>query len=257
MIKRLSFVLRLTDGCLDRALTGSEAAIWVDGVKYPHEYKPNGYFVVSDLREGGHSVAVKSPIFQTETMTVRVGSSEEPVRYLSLNPSEAYPGAVRFPRITGRAVGVRKIYIMRTKYRMKIAEDSVRAGNTSVRLFCGGARPRLPAAFRVGDGACGETVMLSRSDGELYTLREPFAFPHPRSSAVFPLIRLLCAADGSFFFVVPPEFRPDKDGAIRLGVLLEYGGISEKTEWITKGSGRTELGDIILCGQDQKVKKGG
>lgn len=246
MIKRLSFAFRLLDGYLNRALTGSEAGIWVDGMKYPHEYKPNGYFVVADLKEGEYSVAVKSPKFQTETMTIRVGGSEDPVRYLTLNPSESHPAARHSPRIAGRAVGARELYIMRTKCGLKIAEDAAEAGNTSVKLFCGGARPRLPAIFQIKDKTAsrGEIVTLIGAEGDVYRLGEPLAFSYPRSSEVIPLIRLLCAENGAFFFVVPPEFRPDKDGKIKLGVLTERGGVLEETEWVAESTGRTELGDI-------------
>lgn len=246
MIKRLSFAFRLLDGFLNRALTGSEAAIWVDGMKYPHEYKPNGYFVVSDLKEGEYSVAVRSPEFQTETMTIRVGGSEDPVRYLTLNPSGSHPAALRSPRIAGRAVGVQRLYIMRTRCGLKIAEDTAEAGNISVKLFCGGARPCLPAFFRIRDKTVsrGEIVTLIGAEGDVYRLGEPLAYSHPRSSSVIPLIRLLCAENGAFFFVVPPEFCPDKDGKIKLGVLAERGGVWEEAEWVVGSSGRTELGDI-------------
>lgn len=252
MIKRLSFALRLLDGFLNRALTGSEAEIWVDGTKYPHEYKPNGYFVVVDLKEGEYSVAVKSPKFQTETMTICVGGSEDPVRYLTLNPSESHPAALRSPRIAGRAVGAQELYIMRTGRGLKIAEDTAEAGNTSVKLFCGGARPRLPAFFRIRDKTASrsEIVTLTGAKEDVYRLGEPLAFSHPRSSEVIPLIRLLCAENGAFFFVVPPEFRPDKDGKIKLGVLAKRGGVLEETEWVAGSTGKTELGDI-------KWEKGG
>lgn len=246
MIKRLSFVLRLLDGFRNRALTGSEASIWVNGGKCPHEYKPNGYFVVSDLKEGEYSVAVKSPMYQTETMTIRVGGSEDPVRYLTLSPSESHPAALCFPRIAGRVVGTRELYIMRTGRGLKIAEDTAEAGNTSVKLFCGGARPRLPAVFRIRDriASHSEIVPLIGAEGDVYRLGEPFAFSHSRASAVIPLIRLPCAEDGAFFFVVPPEFRPDRNGKIKLGVLAERGGVWEETEWAAESAGRTELGEI-------------
>lgn len=246
MIKRLSFALRLLDGFLNRALTGSEAAIWVDGRKYPHEYKPNGYFVVAGLREGEYSVAVKSPKFQTEKMTVRVGGSEDPVRYLTLSPSESHPAALRSPRIAGRIVGARELYIMRAKCGLKIAEDAAEAGNTSVKLFCGGARPRLPAIFQIRDKSAfrSEIVTLIGAEGDVYRLEKPLAFSYPRSSEMIPLIRLRCAENGAFSFAVPPEFRPDKDGNIRLAVLAERGGVLKETEWITRSAERTELGDI-------------
>lgn len=246
MIKRLSFVLRLWDGFRNRALTGSEASIRVDGAKYPYEYKPNGYFAVADLEEGEYSVAVKSPIFQTESVTIRVGGSEDPVRYLTLNPSEMHPGALNSPRIAGRAVGASELYIMRIRRGLKIAEDTAEAGSTSVKLFCGGARPQLPSAFRIVDkiSSRSEIVTLRCVDGEIYGLEKPLAFSYPRGSAVIPLIRLLCAENGDFFFVVPPEFRPDRNGKIKLGVLAENDGIFEESEWIVPSSGRTELGEL-------------
>lgn len=257
MIKRLSFVLRLIDGCMNKALTGSEASIWIDGIKQRHEYKPNGYFVVADLKEGDHFVAVKSPKFQTETMTVNIGYShglpaEKRVCYLKLNPSEFHPEAVRSPRITGRAAGAQKLYIMCTKGELKIAEDAVEAGNTSIKMFCSGTRPQLPSVFRIKDkiDSYSEIVTLKDADGDVYTLGEALAFPHRRSSAVIPLIRLLCTESGYFFFVIPPEFQADKSGKIRLKILAECGGALMQTELIADSAGKTDLGDI-------KLKKGG
>jgi len=252
MVKRLSFVLRLTDGFFGSVLSSREAAIWIDGVGYRHEYKPGGYFVVTDLTEGEHSVVVRSPEFQTETVTINIDygqavSAENRVHYLVLNPSASHPGAVRAPSVRGKVVGAQKLYIMRSRGKMKIAEDSAESGNTSLKLFCEGARPQFPSFFRIKDRTRGEIITISGADGDVYILEKPLAFSHPRSSPVIQLIRLWCGGNGEFFFVIPPEFRPDKDGGkIKLGAFAVCGGALTQTEFTAESFGCTELGEIKL-----------
>lgn len=254
MIKRLSFVLRLIDGCLNRVLLSSEAVIWINDVKYRHIYKNGGYFAAADLPEGEYSVVVSSSKFQTETLTINVDynetvSAESRVHYLVLNPSASHPDTVRYPSISGKAVGVQKLYIMRSKSKMKIAEDGAESGRSSLKLFCEGARPQLPSLFRIKDRAAArsEIVTLSGADGDVYMLEEPLAFSHSRSSAVIPLIRISCSESGDFFFVIPPEFRPDKDsGKINLNAFAECGGVLLQTELAAESCGNTALGNIRL-----------
>ncbi|MGN1341300.1 MAG: hypothetical protein ACI4WS_13490 [Oscillospiraceae bacterium] len=252
--RRLSFALRLSDGCLNRALLSSEAGIYIDGIPYHHEYKRNGFFVVMDVPEGVHQVAVKSFKFQTETMEVNVDyspevSAQQRVYYLMLNPSAKHPEASRMPMVKGSVPGAEYIYILRERGEMKVAEDAAQAGNTQLRLFCGGATPQLPSVFRINDkkSANSEFVTLTGFNDNSYQLSAPLKYDHPRSSSVVPLIRVRCDPEGGFFFVIPGDFRPEKDsGVIALTLVSDSGGAVKKAQVEAAAAGVTELGTVTM-----------
>lgn len=255
MTKRLSFVLRLSDGCLNRALLRSEAAVFIDGAIYHHEYKTGGYFVAVDIPQGAHTVEIKSPKFQTERLEVDVDyttASSQRVRYLMLNPSENHPEALRSASIRAMVSGAERIYILREKSELKIAEDNAEQGRDKLKLFCSGKQPQLPCVCRIMDKSAAkcEQVTISGADGDMYLLGEPLKYSHARSSAVIPLIRLCCDSSGGFFFVIPPDFRPDKEsGQIKLNILADVGGAVMQAEVSVSPNGCTNLGEI-------KMKKG-
>lgn len=254
MVKRLSFVLRLGDVCFNRALLSSEASIYIDGLLFHHEYKNNGYFIVTDIPEGLHTVTVSSFKFQTETLELNVDYSPEitaqqRVHYLMLNPSEKHPQAIRMPSVRGNVAGAEYVYILRERGELKVAEDDAKAGNTRIRLFCSGAKPQLPSVFRINDKkkANCELVTLSGYNENVYQLSEPLRFDHLRSSSVVPLIRVRCGNDGSFFFVIPGDFRADREsGKISLTMITDSGGATQKAQIEAEASGVTELGTLKM-----------
>lgn len=254
MVRRLSFALRLSDVCLNRALLGSQASIYVDGLLYRHEYKKNGYFIVSDLSEGTHTVNVCSFMFQTETLQINVDYSPEitarqRVHYLMLNPSEKHPQAVRMLSVRGTLPGEEYVYILRQRGELKVAEDDAKAGNTQLRLFCGGVQPQLPSVFRINDKKSenSELVTLTGCSENTYQLSEPLRSDHPRSSSVIPLIRVRCGNDGGFFFVIPDDFRADNEsGKICLTLITDSGGTIRKAHIEAEAVGPTVLGEIKM-----------
>ncbi len=257
MVKQLSFALRLSDVCLNRVLLSSEASIYVDGVLCRHEYKKDGYFIFTDLPEGTRKVTISSFKFQTEILDINVDyshniSAQQRVHYIMLNPSERHPQAVRMPSIRGSAPGSEYIYILRERCELKVAEDTAQEGNTQLRLFCSGAQPQLPSVFRINDkkASNSELITLSGYKDNIYQLSEPLKHSHPRSSSVIALIRVRCDADGGFFFVIPPDFRPDKEsGKIPLTIISDDGTNTRNAQEEAMASGVTELGVI-------KMKKG-
>ena len=254
MVRSLSFALRLSDVCLNRALLSSQASVYVDGVLYRHEYKRNGYFIVSDLPEGLHTVTVCSYMFQTETLEINVDYSPEitaqqRVHYLMLNPSEKHPQAVRMPSVRGILPGEEYVYILRERGELKVAEDDAKAGNTQLRLFCGGAQPQLPSVFRINDKKSenSELVTLTGCSDNTYQLSEPLRSDHPPSSSVIPLIRVRCGNDGGLFFFIPDDFRADKEsGKICLTLISDSGGTIKKARIEAEAVGATELGTIKM-----------
>lgn len=254
MTKRLSFALRLSDVCLGRPLLGSEAVIYVDGLRVRHEYKTPGYFVVSDLSEGLHHVVVSSFKLQSARLDITVDYSpnitaEQRTHYLTLNPSAAHPETARLPSVRGRIKDAGNVYVLRKRGEMKIAEDTAQAGSTRLRLFCGGAAPPLPSAFRIMDkkSRLCELVTISGFDGEEYILSRPLENSYGRSAEVVPLIGISCDENGEFFFVIPPEFSAGSEsGEIVLKIISvkESGMRSAAIKALPKGT--TELGELNM-----------
>lgn len=254
MVRRLSFALRLSDVCLNRTLLGSEASVYVDGQLIHHEYKRDGYYIVTDIPEGVHTVTVKSAKFQTETLEINVDYSpginaENRVHYIMLNPSEKHPEVVRMPSVRGCVPGAEYVYILRERCELKVAEDNAREGSVGLRLFCGGAKPQLPSVFRISDRKSGnnELITISGYRDNVYLLAEPLKYAHLRSSAVVSLIRVRCDSEGGFFFVIPKDFRPEKEsGKVNLTFISESDGQSNIAYTEAEASGVTELGVIKM-----------
>ena len=253
MTKQLSFVLQLSDICLKRPLLGSEAAIYVDGLPVRHEYKPGGYFVISDLGEGEHRVAVKSFKLQSTELDITVDYSpditaRQRTYCLMLNPSASHPEAIRLPSVRGRIKdNKRGVYILRERGELKIAEDTVSAGSTRLKLF--GAKPALPSAFRIGEKNADsrELVIIKGFDGEAYILAEPLKYSHARSVAVVPLIQVNCDENGEFFFVIPPDLGADKEsGKIRLSMICTEGDAVYTAEVRADLKGTADLGELKI-----------
>lgn len=254
MIKRLSFALRLSDVCLNRPLLRSEAHLYVDGLPALCEYKPGGYFVVSDLEEGVHHVEVKSFRLQSEELFIKVDYSaditaQQRTHYLMMNPSEAHPEASRLPSVRGRVKNASFVYILRERGELKVAEDTAQAGSTRLKLFCSGARPAFPSTFRIKDknAADSEVITISGFDGDEYILAKPLRYSYARSTAVVPLIQVSCNENGEFFFVIPPDFKADTEsGEISLSIFSPGKKSVTGTEVKAKSAGITRLGDLKM-----------
>ncbi|MGN0687853.1 MAG: hypothetical protein ACI4KA_07100 [Oscillospiraceae bacterium] len=252
--KSISCVLKLSDGATKKVLGSSQAQIYVDDIPVHHEYKQGGYFVLIDLPEGKHTVKITSYCFQSEIIEVFVDYStvqkpENMVRYIILNPSERHPLAASLPAVRGRADGFDRIYILRHRGALKIAEDNADAGKTEIKLFCPDGKPILPCMYRIEDSAsekC-EFVTLKGADGDRYMLDKPLKHAHPRSADIVPMICVGCDADGDFFFLLAPEFK--RDDGISLTILADKSGTVYTAQVKASEKGVTELGEI-------KLKKG-
>lgn len=251
MTKRLSFALRLFDVCLNRPLLRSEAEIFADGARVRCEYKQGGYFVVCDLPEGEYTVEIRSFMLQTAALPVTVDYSPEltaaqQTYYICMNPSKDHPQALKLPSISGSVKGAHSIYVLRERAALKIAEDNAVAGSENIRLF--GTTPTLPSMFRIRDKkGGGETVTISGFDGEAYILTSPLRSDHARSEEAVPLIEVGCDENGGFFFVLPPDFTPDKNSGEISVHIYSYDEKNAKTAEIKAApKGTTELGELKM-----------
>ena len=139
MIKRLSCVVKLIDSFTGRPAAPADAAIFCDGKPIRHKYKAGGFFVLSDLAEGAHTLLIRSWKFQPEQLDVTVDyaavNAENAVRYVMLNPSAQHPYAASAPCFHAALPQGESLYVLREGFMLKIAEDSADAGKTLVRMF--------------------------------------------------------------------------------------------------------------------------
>lgn len=253
VIKRLSCVFRLTDGCMNRPLFGSEAALYSGGVKLHHEYKTGGFFVVTDLPAGEYPITILAHGYQRETVNVTVsesvaGNGLAQVNYIALNPSAEHPAAVRMASVSGTAPEYDTLYVVRPVGNMRVAEESVSAGSSEIRMFSEGKTPSFPLDFVIGSGAHAEIVTFIGNDNGICRTAEPFRYPHKRSEAARPLIRLQCG--GGFFLLVPGIFPTDKEtGRIPLKFAAVKGGKVVFASVEAVPARRTDVGELKLKGE--------
>lgn len=258
VIKRLSCAFRLTDSGTGRALGGSEARFSSDGGNIRHEYKPGGYFVLTDLPEGSHRLTVTAPGYQPEELTATVdytsGDALERVIYLALNPSRTHPAAARMPSVCGTAPGFEALYAVSSAGSLRVAEEKTAAGAVEIRMFTESGAPALPADFLLGsaDGSAGKTAELVRLTGNrdgLCSVQSPLRYPHLRSETARPLIRLRCGENGGFFLLLAGNFRPDRQtGNYLLTFAAEKGGKIVTATVQAAPRGCTDAGKLKFTG---------
>ena len=88
MIKRLSCVVKLIDSFTGRPAAPADAAVFCDGKPIRHQYKAGGFFVLSDLSEGAHTLLIRSWKFQPERLDVTVDYAAVNAAMASLDDAE-------------------------------------------------------------------------------------------------------------------------------------------------------------------------
>lgn len=255
--KCISCVFKISDGITKQPLTASALHIYVDGIPAKFQYKPGGYFILIDLEEGMHAVSMRSHLYQTEAFEIMVDYNvvqrpESMVRYIVLNPSAKHPRSSAMPSVRGIAEGFERIYLQRRGGEMKIAEDDATEGKLVMRLFCPKSGAVLPSVYLINDKSAArcEFVMLKGADEDMYMLQTPLKHAHPRSADVIPLTGVSCAADGSFYFILPPDLTAEKGvESSTLTILAEKDDKLYRAEVTANSKGMTDLGMI-------KFKKG-
>lgn len=248
VVKRLSCVFRLTDGCTNKPLKGGEAGIYLGGERLRHQYKEGGYFVITDLPFGEYTLEIKAVGFQTETVAVNVDeSAAADVVYLALNPSREHPAVSSMSCASGTAAGVGTLYVVRPQGKMCVAEEKSAAGAQTIKMFCEG-RMSLPMTFLLGEGAHAEFVTITADNDGVCSASAPLKYAHKRSESALPLIRLGC--EDGFFVMLPQEFSPDKQtGKIALKFAAKKAGkiVYANAEILPKKI--NDLGELKLKGE--------
>ena len=254
IIKRLSAVFRLSDSAAGRIFSRNQVQITVDGQLSAPVFKPGGYFVLTDLAEGTHHIAIRSFQFQPAEFDITVDYSrrfdeKQDVRAVMLNPDVNHPSARTNVSIEGCFEGKKatSFCIAGCGAQLKIAEDGVEAGRRQLKLFTA-STVMLPSLFHINDKneKYSEFVLVNQAAGDLYTLDMPLKFPHKRSTALVPMVKYRSADDGSFFAVLPSGYKPDSDGKLTVTMLIETdNGLTAKTFSLESG-GRHALGTISV-----------
>ena len=228
MIKRLSCVVKLIDSFTGRPAAPADAAIFCDGKPIRHQYKAGGFFVLSDLAEGAHTLLIRSWKFQPERLDVTVDyaavNAENAVRYVMLNPSAQHPYAASAPCFHAALPQGESLYVLREGFVLKIAEDSADAGKTLVRMFSEKSMALFPSMFLIRDKAAAksEFVVIKGCSGDVFMLESPLKYSHARSTSVTALVKYTAGEDG--LFALLPQGLPAKDGEVRFTALTEKAG---------------------------------
>lgn len=254
MLKQVSCVLKLCDSAQNRPLSASQVQIFLDGMQVRPLYKTGGYFVLIDLREGVHHIAIHASQFQSDELDVTVDHSRGfderlDVVNVMLNPNESHPAAASGVSVRGRFAGGKTtvFYVARSRAQLKIAEDGAQTGRQRIKLFCGGV-VRLPSLFQICDKAQDqrEFVMINAADGDEYLLGSPLRFAHRRSTELLPMVKYVSGADGSFFAVLPSGYRADASGKIEVEMLAETDGGLKSVKLSLDGKGLHDVGEISV-----------
>ena len=248
MISRLSCVLKLYSSLDSSDLQTNDVVIYSDGNRYRHSYKKGGFFVLSDMSEGEHLIKITSWKYQTAEIKITVDYSVNfdfsMVRYVIMNPSPSHPSAARMPSIRGSFGRQSDFYILHEDCELKIAEDSAKEGNTSVKLFSSLGKPVFPSVFLIKDKADSknEFVVIKGLDGDSFMLDSPLKFAHARSTSIVPLIKLSSNADGSFYAVLSGGFKKDDSGRYIVKMFVDKDGKLILKEISAAVRGETALG---------------
>lgn len=250
VIKRLSCVFRLSDGVSGKLLGGSEAAFFESGSALRHEFKPGGWFVLTDLSEGRHEITVSAPGHQPEEVSVDVGGEAgnalDHVIYLALNPSRGHPAAGRAPSVCGTAAGFDTIYAFRAAGCLRVAEERSEAGASEIWMFQETGAPPLPALFLLGSGKTSELATLTGIRDGLCSVQAPLRYAHMRSETAQPLIRLRCDENGGFFLMLPEA--SGRTGEHELILIAEKSGKLVTAHAEYSGRGCTDIGRLKFTG---------
>lgn len=250
MISRLSCVLKLNSSIDSSDLQTNDVVIYSDGNRFRHTYKKGGFFVLSNMSEGEHLIKITSWKYQTAEIKVTVDYSVNfdisMVRYVIMNPSPSHPTAARMPSIRGSFGRQADYYILHEDCELKIAEDSAKEGNTTVKLFSSLGKPVFPSVFLIKDKseAKNEFVVIKGLDGDSFLLDSPLKYAHARSTSIVPLIKLSSEADGSFFAVLSGGFKKDDSGKYVVKLYVDKGGKLILKEISASIRGETSLGLI-------------
>lgn len=247
-------MLKITNGVTAKVLKRTEVLVLADGEPIRYEYKSGGYFVLTDLPDGAHSLKVQSYGFQQEELEINIDHrmikrAEQTVIDLALSPSPLHPSAFGMPSVSGRAKGFRELYVQRQSMELKIAEDNAAAGSQTIRLFRCGTKPILPSFVLIGDRLCEtcEIVTLKTAAGDVYTTDKPLRYDHVRSEHTVPLMKLRCSADGTFYLLLTPDLAWGREnGMIPLTFLTEKDGKVCSVLSMAMSEGKTELGELDL-----------
>lgn len=162
--RAVNFVLVLR--CFGRAADGKAVSVKLDGVNFRPEYRDGGYLVFVDILEGTHEVELRGAVYQSRTISVSV-DKRKPVKIIvNLTPLKQINSV---PQIT-----------------IKLAQDTVKKGESEAKLYYTGKMYDLPCEFIADkDESAEKCVICDISDG-IAQFESPLTKTH-RRGAVFAL----------------------------------------------------------------------
>ncbi len=186
----LSAVFAVRDGYTGKPITQSSVQCVLDGMPVKPQYRNGGYLVFVNLEEGSHTLILKGAYFCDEKIAFDVKKGDYDIASITLKPQKNYPFARAIVTLEGTVEKNKKpvqdtpVWVAEVEkgIEMKVAQDGVVEGNTSMKLFCRGDTQMLffPCNYMIIDGNKSEAVTLTSIEEEVAYLSAPLEFAHKR-----------------------------------------------------------------------------
>lgn len=215
MIRRkVSAAFLLRDGFTGQTIAGgSGIRCSIDGRPlFRPVWKKDGYLVLMDLEPGEHELVIKRSGYRDETVALSIKEDAMLEDSISLKPGVGY----RFPSDTVRVTlslkrgkvfssGAQLWLGIQPRIRLVIAQELAKAGENSVRLFCGGSASLLPIPghFLLMDSSAPELLYLRSLRSENGEFSSPLEAEHARGTELIPMQSYLADAEGTVRILLP------------------------------------------------------
>ena len=200
-------VLTVYDGFTGRSVTPSAVKVMLDGQRYRPQYREGGYLVFINLEPGKHEAVLSAANYAAETVRFETDGSGRAERIVNLKPGAGYPFSGQTTRLSvtatengGPAAARQVVLATALSSEIKIAQDSVSAGETGMRLYfrSGQAGLKLPGEYLIVDGGSSEVCTLANIEGESGQLAGPLSFDHKRGKLLCPCQTYTTDGNGRF-----------------------------------------------------------
>lgn len=211
--RRVSAALLLRDGFAARPFaSGAGVLCRLDGRPIRPVWKTEGYFVLTDLEAGEHTLELSCRGYRDESLTFASSPDTVVYREIDLKPGigYAFPADTAYLRlrvsVKNKPVSSELWAGVSGPVQLRLAQDQVQEDAPErVRLFCQGLASRLPipGSFLLADEKGGELVHLLSLRDEDGTLECPMEKKHPRGTELFGMQCYRTDADGRVELIFP------------------------------------------------------
>lgn len=213
----ISIVFKAYDSFQNKAVEPSLLTFFIDGILKKPVYKPDGYFVFTDLPEGPAEFQIYSPIYVSQCINVNIPTAgqEYIVRHLVMNPSASYPFISAATILSGTfcrggapCANIGFYIIRRDKTEIfKISQQKTETGSRTLKLFVSASTSlvTLPVTCLIDDKSPKNRefcTVVTHAEDDSFTLEDGLRFSHSRATGLLKSFYFTTSGDGSFFAAI-------------------------------------------------------